>query len=56
MFYGADRVTRSLYMGDVLSTISSSEVILSDLDNPGTQLGNIPLPYPVYRWNYPVMG
>jgi inhibitor of cysteine peptidase len=55
MFYGADRVTRSLYMGDVLSTISSSEVILSDLDNPGIQLGNIPLPYPVYRWNHPIM-
>jgi hypothetical protein len=55
MFYGADRVTRSLFMGNVLSTISSSEVILSDLDNPGTQLRNISLPYLVYRWEYPVM-
>jgi len=55
MFYGADRVTRSLYMGDVLSTISSSEVILSDLNDPGTQLNKITLPYPIYRWNYPAM-
>jgi inhibitor of cysteine peptidase len=55
IFYGADRVTRSLYMDDVLSTISSSEVILSDLNNPDTQLRNISLPYPVYRNYYPVM-
>lgn len=55
MFYGADRVTRSLYMGDVLSTLSSSEVILSDLDNPSTQLNKITLPYPAYRGEYPVL-
>jgi hypothetical protein len=53
MFYGADRVTRSLYMDDVLSTISPSEVIMSDLNDPGIQLKKIPLPYPVYRWNNP---
>jgi uncharacterized secreted protein with C-terminal beta-propeller domain len=55
MFYGADRVTRSLYMGEVLSTISSSEVILSDLNDPGDLLKSISLPYPIYRWNYPYM-
>jgi hypothetical protein len=55
MFYGADRVTRSLYMGEVLSTISSSEVILSDLNDPGNLLKSIPLPYPIYRWKYPYM-
>lgn len=55
MFYGADRVTRSLFMDDVLSTISSSEVIFSDLNNPDTQLKSISLPYPMYPDYYPTM-
>jgi len=34
-------------------TISSREVIMSRLDDPGTPLNSLALPSPVYRWMYP---
>jgi uncharacterized secreted protein with C-terminal beta-propeller domain len=54
-FSGSAPVLRSLYMDDVLSTISSRSVIMSRLDDPGTAITTISLPSPVYRWMYPVM-
>ena|GEM_PF-3856068 len=54
-FSGSDRVFRSLYMDDILSTISSRSVIMSRLDDPGTAIRTISLPSPIYRWMYPIM-
>ena len=53
MFYGYDRVLRSLFMDNILYTISSHEVIMSGLDDLGTPLNSIALPSAGYRWSYP---
>jgi inhibitor of cysteine peptidase len=48
-----ETVLRSLYMDDVLCTISRQSIILSDLSDPGTRLKRVPLPFSGYYGGYP---
>ena len=52
-WYSSDTVLRSLYMGDVLVTVSTKSVVMSDLDNPETTLNRVKLPFTDYSWGYP---
>jgi uncharacterized secreted protein with C-terminal beta-propeller domain len=53
-WYSSDTVLRSLYIGDVLCTISSKSVVMSDLDNPEETLNQVRLPVPLYpSWDVP---
>jgi inhibitor of cysteine peptidase len=51
-----DTVLRSLYIDNVLCTISSQLVVLSDLSDPGKELNRIRLPFSDYYWDYPYRG
>jgi len=52
---GSDEtVRRSLYMDDVLCTVSSQSIIMSDLSDPGTRLNRIKLPFTGYYGGYPI--
>jgi inhibitor of cysteine peptidase len=48
-----DTVLRSLYINNVLCTISTQSVVMSDLSDPGIELNRIRLPPPEYPWGYP---
>lgn len=55
-YYGSsDAVRRSLYIDDVLYTISSGSIISSDLSDLEKRLGEVVLPGDGYRYVYPVM-
>jgi inhibitor of cysteine peptidase len=52
--WGSDEtVRRSLYMDDVLCTISSQSIIMSDLSDPVTRLNRVALPITGYYGGYP---
>jgi inhibitor of cysteine peptidase len=52
--WGSDEtVRRSLYMDDILCTISSQSIIMSDLSDPGTMLNRVKLPFTGYSGGYP---
>ncbi len=48
-----ETVRRSLYMDDVLCTISPQSIIMSDLSDPGTMLNRIKLPFTGFYGGYP---
>ena len=55
-YYGSsDAVRRSLYIDDVLYTISSGSIISSDLSDLDNRLGEVVLPGDGNRHVYPVM-
>jgi inhibitor of cysteine peptidase len=43
-YYGYDAVRRSLYIGNVLYTISAKKIVMSDLNDLGRPIGEIDLP------------
>ena len=46
-------VKRSLYMDDILYTISDSKVVMSDLNVPAEKINEVELPYDGGGYNYP---
>lgn len=49
-------VRRSLYITNVLATISPTAVVLSDLADPGVTLNTVKIPYDSYPMDYPYRG